>query len=366
MNYTNRIQHLQRSLQARKIDAILVSQPENRRYLSGYTGGDHGIGESSGYLLIPKKGTSYLLTDFRYLEQAEKDTEDYEIQLYPRGLLALCKEMLPKLGIKRLAIESDYTLHSVACDFFKMGEEKSIEIIPTTDYITDFRLIKNDDEIELIRQSVHLNEEVFQEVYKGITGEETELDIALKIAATMRQKGAESESFSTIVAAGANASLPHAVPGNTPVQKDAMLLIDMGLIYKGYCSDMTRTFTLSAPDEKYLKLHRLVRKAQLAGINAIRAGVTGKEVDSAARKVIEEGGYGKYFGHGLGHGVGIAVHENPRLSQRSLKKLRSGMVVTVEPGIYIPGWGGIRLENMVVVREEGAENLNKDTTFLDI
>ena len=144
------------------------------------------------------------------------------------------------------------------------------------------------------------------------------------------------------------------------------LMIDMGLVLNGYCSDMTRTFPLGKADARYLEIHRLVRKAQCAGIKAIRAGVTGRTVDRAARQTIAEAGYGQYFGHALGHGVGIAVHEDPRLSSRNGKRLKAGMVVTVEPGIYIPGWGGIRLENIVVVREDGCEVLNSDTTWLDI
>ena len=228
------------------------------------------------------------------------------------------------------------------------------------------RCIKSEGEIELIRKSVRLNEDVFQEAYSSLSGNETEMDIALQIGTIMRKKGAEGESFATIVASGAASSLPHAVPRREKIQENKPLLIDMGLVLNGYCSDMTRTFCLGKPDDKYLQIHRIVRKAQLAGIKAVRAGVSGKEVDSAARKIITETGYGPYFGHGLGHGVGLAVHENPRVSQRARKHLQAGMIVTIEPGIYLPGWGGIRLENMVVVREGGCEELNKDSTYLDI
>lgn len=182
----------------------------------------------------------------------------------------------------------------------------------------------------------------------------------------MRRKGAEKPSFATIVASGDNGALPHAVPGNRPLAGDRSLTIDMGLVLDGYCSDMTRTFVPGKADDRYLQLHRLVRRAQLAGMAAIANGVRCCDVDRAARRVIADAGYGDYFGHSLGHGVGLAVHEEPRLSSRNRAKLKTGMVVTVEPGIYLPGWGGIRLENMVVVGDNGCDNLNSDTTWLDL
>jgi Xaa-Pro aminopeptidase len=182
----------------------------------------------------------------------------------------------------------------------------------------------------------------------------------------MRRKGAEKPSFATIVASGANGALPHAVPGDSPLAHNSSLTIDMGLILDGYCSDMTRNLVVGRADKRYKELHRLVRQAHLAGAAAIRAGARCSAVDKVARDIIADAGYGEYFGHSLGHGVGLAVHEEPRLSARSNKTLKAGMIVTVEPGIYIPGWGGIRLENMYVVREEGCENLNNDTTWLDI
>jgi Xaa-Pro aminopeptidase len=182
----------------------------------------------------------------------------------------------------------------------------------------------------------------------------------------MRLKGAEGPSFSSIIASAERSALPHAVPSARPIEQDRPLTVDMGLILDGYCSDMTRTFVPGKADKKYLELHRLVRRAQIAGIQAIRAGVKASNVDRAARTVIADAGYGQAFGHALGHGVGLAVHEDPRLSALNHKQLRAGMVVTVEPGIYLPGWGGIRLENMVVVREDGCENLNTDTTWLDV
>lgn len=366
MHYHGRIEKVQRRLRRKKIDCLLVTQPENRRYLSGYTAPDHGIAESSGVLLIPKKGAPFLITDFRFREQAEKETSGFTVMLYPKGLVHLLKDLLPELGVKKLAFESNYTLHSTSEHYFNLGHSHSVEMVPTSGIVEKLRVIKSEEEIEAIRKSVLLNEKVFRKVFKTISLNDTELDIALKIAARMRKKGAEKESFSTIVASGTNSSLPHAEPTSSQLVKGRPVVIDMGLVLEGYCSDMTRTFCPAKPEKKYYKLHKIVRKAQKAGLKAVRAGATGREVDSAARKVIADAGYGKYFGHALGHGVGLAVHEEPRVSPRSRKKLREGMIITIEPGIYIPGWGGIRLENMVVVREDGYENLNSDTTWLDI
>ena len=366
MNYAKRVTTLQKKLRTKKLDALLVTQPENRRYLTGYTGGDHGIGETSGVLLIPAEGTVQLLTDFRYKLQAEQDAPGAKVLIYTEGLLTLLKKILPQQGIQTLGFESDYVLHSFEKSLWETLAKVKITTKSTMGFIEKMRLVKDEDEIDCIRRSVLLNEEVFQQVYREFQPGISEIELAIKIEATMRRRGAEQPSFDTIVASGKNSALPHAVPGTRIIKKNDPLTIDMGLILDGYCSDMTRSFVPGKPSKKYLKIHRIVRKSQLAGINAVRAGVTGREVDAVARKVITDAGYGEYFGHALGHGVGLAVHENPRLSRMNSKKLKEGMIVTVEPGIYIPGWGGVRLENMVVVRKGGCENLNHGTTDLDL
>jgi Xaa-Pro aminopeptidase len=366
MDYQKRIAGIQARLRRKKLDCLLVSCPENRRYLSGYQGGDHGISETSGLLLVPARGQVRLLTDFRYKIQAERDVPWAEVLLYDKGVLHLLGELLPKLGLKSLAFESHYTLHAGAEKMAAALQKKGIDTVPLTNFIEDLRIIKDEAEIDLIRKAVRLNEEVFTEIFGSLTACRSEIDVALAIESTMRRKGAEGPSFGTIVASSENGALPHAVPGNTELVRDGSLTIDMGLILDGYCSDMTRNFVPGTASTKYLELHRLVRQAQLAGMAAVRDGARACDVDRAARRIIEDAGYGQYFGHSLGHGVGLAVHEEPRVSARNRKKMRSGMVITIEPGIYIPGWGGIRLENMVVVRPDGCENLNSDTTWLDI
>ncbi len=361
-----RIHKLQKALRRRKLDAILITEPGNRRYLSGYTAADHSIEESSGLLLIPSQGTPYLLTDSRFSLQAEEEASVFAIELYAKGLFTLLKQILPRMGVKRLGFESHYFLHSSAAKLEKMTGSIDVELEPLTGVVERMRVIKTEDEIRLLKKSVLLNERVFQLVYSTIEPGMTEIEIALAMELTMRELGAEGASFDTIVAFGANAAKPHAVPTDRALKSGEIVLIDMGLVLNGYCSDMTRTFVAGKPGATYLERLRVVRKAQLAGINAIRAGAVCRDVDQAARRVIKDAGYGDFFGHGLGHGVGLAVHEEPRLGPRSRKKLQAGMIVTIEPGIYLPEWGGIRLENMAVVRDDGCEVLNEDVTGLDI
>jgi Xaa-Pro aminopeptidase len=365
IDYDERISQLRSRLRRKRIDAILISRPENRRYLSGYRAPDHGINETSGLLFIPARGPARLLTDFRYRLQAEEETS-LPVTLYQKGVLALLNDLLGEKTIRRFAFESHYTLHSFSVKLATMAEKHKIELVPVTDFVEQQRLIKSEEEIELLRRSTALNEAVFNHVYDSLSDDMTEIETASAIESRMRQEGAEGPSFSTIVASGENGALPHAVPTDKLIGNDQGVTIDMGLVLDGYCSDMTRNFVLGTPDKTYTRIHRLVRQAQLAGIDAVKPGKQMKEVDRAARKVIADGGYGKYFGHALGHGVGLAVHEAPSLSFRSRRKLKPGMIVTIEPGIYIPGWGGVRLENLAVVREDGCEVLNSNTTFLDI
>ncbi len=363
---SSRLNKLRRRLKRRGFDALLVTQPENRRYLSGFTAADHGINESSGVLLIPVAGPPFLLTDGRYRLQAEEEAAGFEIRVYPRGLFPLLRRLFNTLKPKRLAFESHYLLHSVFGGLVRLAEEKGVELAPTTGLVEELRLIKSRAELLLIEQAVWLNEQVFAEVYPILRPGLSEREVAALIEEGMRRHGAEGPSFPTIVASGPNGAMPHAVPGERRLQEGEPIIVDMGLKIGGYCSDMTRTVVLGRPDGKTLALIRLVRQAQLAGLAALRAGVAGRHVDRVARRVIEEAGHGDHFGHSLGHGVGLNVHEGPALSYRNRKLLRPGMVLTVEPGVYLPGWGGVRLENMAVVSENGCRLLNRDTTFLDL
>jgi Xaa-Pro aminopeptidase len=360
------LDRIRRSLKRRQLDAILVTQPENRRYLSGYTARDHAINESAGVLLIPCEGEPYLLTDSRFHLQAENEAVGFRVKLYPRGLFPLLRLLLKRHRVKRLVFESDYFLHSTSLILAKLADALKVELVPLTGFIEELRLEKDPGELAKIERAVLLNEAVFQEVYRTLRPGQTEKEVAHTIENAMRLKGAERPSFDTIVASGPNAALPHAVPSDRSLAVGETVVIDMGLMLDGYCSDMTRTVVLGTPDARTVALFRLVRKAQLAGLNSLRAGISGMAVDKIARSVIERAGLGERFGHGLGHGVGLNVHEGPSLNYRNRKPLAAGMVVTVEPGVYIPDWGGIRLENMAVIEENGCRVLNQDTTFLDL
>lgn len=360
------IPHLQHILKRRGLDAVLISQPENRRFLSAFTAVDHSIGESSGLLLVFANSRPLLLTDSRYRLQAEREASGFEVRIYRRGLLALLRTLLVQHGVTSLGFEANYFLHAKYLGLEKLAQALSLRLVPLDDLVERLRLRKNAEQQAAIKRSVTLNEAVFQQVYPTIKPGQTEIEIALALENAMRLLGAERPSFDTIVASGPNGALPHAVPTHRPLAPGEPIIIDMGLILAGYCSDMTRTIILGTPDSRTVALFRLVRQAQLAGLAALRPGVTGREVDHAARAIIHQAGYGTNFGHALGHGVGLAVHEAPSLSSRNRRQLRSGMVVTVEPGLYFADWGGIRLENMAVITDQGHELLNQDTTFLDL
>ncbi len=362
----NKINIIQARLRRRKIDAILISQPENRFYLSGFCALDHSISESSGFLLIPKSGRPLLLTDFRYQIQAEQETSLFDVIIYKRGLFALLKKLLTSLTIRQLAFESHYFLYNHALTLEKICRDSGIKLVPINNLIEKVRCIKTEEEINLIRQSVLLNERVFQEIYPTIRSSDSEIDIALRLENAMHTLGAERPSFDTIVASGPNGAKPHAVPNQNMLVSGLPIIIDMGLVLQGYCSDMTRTIVLGTPTPQTVQIFRIVREAQLAAIKAIKPAAIAKDIDAAARSIIAQHGYADNFGHSLGHGVGIAVHEEPRLGPRCLRKIQAGMVVTIEPGIYISEWGGVRLENMACVTNDGCEIFNRNTTFLDI
>jgi Xaa-Pro aminopeptidase len=359
------LQQLQRYLRRKKIDALLVTHPDNRRYLCGYTAHDASIEESSGVLLVFAKDDPILLTDFRFLEQAQSDTDGLQIVLYKGGLFSVLLSLLKKVRVTTLAYEPYYYLHSGYIKLDKFCRQEHFVLVDFPDFILKKRQQKSQDEIAAIQLSVTLNETVFGEVYQTLRVGMTEVEVAIALENAMRFHGAERPSFDTIVASGPNGALPHAMPSTRKICENEPIIIDMGLVLRGYCSDMTRTVVLGRADAKTRSIFRLVRQAQLAALSALKPGATCKSIDKVARDIITGGGYGPEFGHGLGHGVGLAVHESPSLNARNNKIIKPGMVVTIEPGIYISGWGGVRLENMAVVTEKNFQLFNQDTTFLD-
>ncbi len=338
---------------------MLVLVAENRRYLSGFTAEDTQFDESAGALFVTQT-QGILATDSRYEIQARAEVPFCQIYCYHEGLAKALPEILTTLGTRRLGFEGN----RVSFDQFRKFTEQTqthdlpVEWLPTQEIIETLRIQKEPFEIELIRSALHLAEEVFRKVVAEIHPGVTEHQVAWSIEKGMREAGADSVSFPTIVAFGPNSALPHAVPGDRRLQPGEPVLFDWGAKRNGYCSDISRTLCIGNLDETFKKVFQTVHDAQKMAIEAIRPGVSTKQIDAIARGHIEENGFKGKFGHGLGHGTGLSIHEYPRLSPLYDKPLEPGMVTTVEPGIYLPEWGGIRLENMVVVKEDGAEVLN--------
>lgn len=362
--HKRRISHLREKLRSESIDAFLVSNPENRRYLSGFTAIDHQIGESSGFLLI-SQDQSLLATDFRYKLQAESETHGFAVFIYEQGLIDSLREILERLKARKLGFESTNLTYDLFDRFQTSLKESTIELIPTKGIVEDMRASKEPIEIEAIKRALELTESVFEEAASTLKPDMSEKELASYIDYLIRQRGAEDVAFPSIVAAGPNSSMPHAIPTDRKIHVREPILIDLGAKLEGYCSDMTRTLFIEKPDEKIQEIYKIVRRAQLHTIRNMKAGMRAKTADALAREVITQAGYGDYFGHSLGHGVGLAVHEDPRVGKAAETILRENMVVTVEPGIYLSGIGGVRLENMVVVKEDGAVVLNKNESFYD-
>jgi Xaa-Pro aminopeptidase len=343
------------------LDALLVTSPENRLYLSGFTAEDVSISESAGALLISSE-EAILLTDGRYEVQAKREAPQWDVVIYRRGLVNTLKKIITDHDIYKLAYEPDFLSCRVFDTIKKVLPE--IKFISFERRIENMRSIKSLAEIESIKKAVSVAEKILQKVWINIRPGMTEKEIAWDIIEGLWQY-ADGPSFSPIVASGPNAALPHAVPTDRPIQYGEPILIDMGAKYEGYCSDMTRTIFLGDPKSPFKEIYTIVRKAQIAAQNVLKAGFTGKKIDSVARDMIKDAGYGSKFIHSLGHGVGLAVHEEPILSQNSQRKLRPGMVVTIEPGIYLPNQGGVRLENMALVESDGATMLSKNKWFYE-
>ena len=344
-----RLERLQETIRSRELDALLVTRPENMRYVSGFTGGEGAL------LITPDK--AMLLTDFRYYDQVAEEATDFELVKIESKTSQALKQCLKQLQTETLGFESTHVPFAQYQEWKK--ETRGTKWIPTEGVIEEMRMVKDDQELAMLRRAVAIADQACDYIRSYIQPGMSEKQVAWELESHMRTHGAEGVSFGFIVAAGPNGAKPHAVAQDRPIQEGEPIVMDMGARFEGYCSDLTRTFCLGEPNEKMKELFDIVLQAQFAAEQGARAGLTGREVDALARDVIAERGYKEQFGHGLGHGVGLAVHEGPRLSQLSEEVLKPGMVCTIEPGIYISGWGGIRIEDMVVVRENTAEVLSQ-------
>ena len=345
-----RIEQLREYMKKEKLDAVLIGSEANRKYLSGFTG--------SNAMLYISFNKMVLVTDFRYLEQVAKEAPDFTcIDQGQKGLLATTVAIAKEEGVKRIGFEAQHVTYS---SYLELSQHSAFEWIPTTKSVENLRQIKDEEELEKLRKAEAIGDMAFKEVIPFIEARWkeglTENEVTLQLEQSMRRHGASGLSFASIVAAGAKSSLPHAHPGEEKLQAGDFVVMDFGCIYEGYCSDMTRTIVIGEASEKHLKIYETVLRAQKAALDGIRVGMKGCEVDAIARNIIKEAGYGDYFGHGLGHSVGIEIHENPRFSVLDQTEIKPGMVMTVEPGIYLPGFGGVRIEDMIVVTESGIEN----------
>ncbi len=349
--FVDRLARLREKLAQQQLDALLVSQPENRRYLSGFTG-------SAGWLLISAEHALFA-TDFRYYEQVGLECPDFELVRLTTGLKDALPDMIGRVAARRVGFEADHATYANVQEWHEAVT--TCEWVPTRGLIAPLRAVKDAAELAAVRAAVALTDEALASVLPQIRPGMTELDVAWRIESAMRTHGAEGVAFELIVAGGPNAARPHARAGQRPLQAGEPIVIDIGARVGGYCADLTRTVCLGRPTDeaRFWEVYNTVLAAQTAAEAAIRPGMTGKEGDAVARDLIAAAGYGEHFGHGLGHGVGLAVHEEPRLSRLAEEPLPAGALVTVEPGIYLPGWGGVRIEDLVLVTDNGVEVLSQ-------
>jgi Xaa-Pro aminopeptidase len=341
------------------VDALLVTNLINVRYLTGYTG-------TNGLAVIGENVRAFV-TDFRYVEQAAVEVEpEFDRHRGERDLLEAVEESLPA-GTIRLGFEESVMSVRQHRRLRELLPER-VELVGVVGVIERLRAVKEPSEAASMRQAAAVADDALRWLLeRGLIGR-SERAVALELEQQIRSLGAENLGFPAIVAAGANGALPHARPRDVEISSGELVVIDWGARVDGYNSDCTRTVAAGAPDEPAASVYQLVLEAQLAGVNAVRPGAGGREVDSAARSVIDAAGYGSEFGHGLGHGVGLEVHEDPRLSQRSDDVLAAGNAVTVEPGIYLPGRLGVRIEDLVVVTDDGCEilsSIGKELTIVE-
>ena len=350
-----KLHKLRQRLEEEELDAILISSPENRRYMSGFAG-------SAGWLLISHDDAT-LATDFRYIEQAGNQAPDFRIHRIQRGLGWL-PEWTAEHGVKRMGFEGQdvtVSLHQALLKAIDETEDSNHpEMVPTTGIVEKLRVYKDADELAMLTEAIRIADEAIDEVSPRIEPGVTEESIAWELEKAMRERGAEMISFDTIVGTGPNGALPHHRADETVVSPNDAIVIDMGAKYQGYCSDLTRTVFVGEPDEKFRTIYNIVLEAQLTAEEKAEAGMTGKEVDAIARDIIAEAGHADHFGHSLGHGVGLAVHEFPHVGPTAEEDvLEDGMVFTIEPGIYLPGWGGVRIEDIVVLEDGKARVISK-------
>jgi Xaa-Pro aminopeptidase len=343
----NRVEGLREALRESGVDGLLILNPENRRFISGFTG-------SSGVLLVGAT-TAMIVTDFRYWEQAGMEAPGFELWKQGPNLWQAVAEAIQASGWSKIGFEADSTRFS---EYQALtGALPQQQWIPLAGTVEKLRWVKDETEIALLAQAARITDQAWLRALKLIKPGVKEREIGLEFDYQLRLLGAEGSAFTTIVASGWRSALPHGAASDKEITPGDLVIIDGGALYCGYHADMTRTVVLGKADPKQRQIYSLVLEAQELALGGLKAGIIGKDADRIARDHIQKHGYGDYFGHGLGHSVGLNIHESPRLSMTESGIIPAGATVTVEPGIYLPGWGGIRIEDLVVVGATGVTNL---------
>lgn len=330
------------------IDGMLIMSEYNRRYLTNFTG-------TAGVAIVSKDAALFI-TDFRYIEQAKNEAKQFEIIEHENIIYETIAKEVARLGISQLGFEQDKVTFSEHKILEKVIQAK---LIPVSDVVEKLRLLKTDREINILTEAAKIADDAFAHILNVIKAGMTEIEVANELEFFMRRQGATSASFDIIVASGVRSALPHGVASNKVIEDGDFVTMDFGAYYNGYVSDITRTIAVGTPNDKLVEIYNIVLTAQERGVAGIKPGITCKEADSLTRDYIKEQGYGQYFGHSTGHGIGMEVHEGPRLSHLSTMILQPRMVVTCEPGIYLPNLGGVRIEDDLLITETGNLTLTK-------
>lgn len=350
-----RVQQLDRSLADLKLDSILLTHLHNVRYLCGFTG--------SNGLLLSIRGRRTFFTDGRYTEQAALEVYGAKVVIAKGSLIHEAARQIAAARITRLGFEAD-RLSVTTYQALQKTLPKSVKLVPTASIVDRIRMVKDEHELALIKEAVILGADLLTPAIETIRPGVRESEVAAEIEYAARRWGAEAMSFETIVAAGIRSALPHGRASNALIPKRGFVILDLGVILHGYCSDMTRTVHVGSISRRSKAIYRAVLEAQEAAVEAVAPGVTAGEVDHAARSVLKRAGLDRYFIHSTGHGVGLEIHEQPRIARKQADVLQPGMVITVEPGVYLPGEGGVRIEDMVVVTDRGHQVLTPATKEL--
>lgn len=350
-----KLEKLRKALVEENVDGLFITNDYNRRYMTGFTG-------STGVAIVTKDDAVFI-TDFRYTEQAKNQVQNFRIVQHDSVIYKEVAAQVEKMGIKTLGFEKDTMTYGM---FETYKSLINAELIPLSGLIEKIRLIKTEQEINIIKVACEIADNAFSHILEFIKPGVTELEVSNELEFFMRKQGATASSFDTIVASGVRSALPHGVATEKVIEKGDFVTLDFGAIYNGYVSDITRTISVGQPSEKLKEMYQTVLESQLLALEKVGPGMTGIQADAVARDYLTSKGYGEAFGHSTGHGIGLEVHEGPGLSSRSETVLEPNMVVTIEPGIYLPGIGGVRIEDDILITETGNEKLTHSTKDLII